>query len=108
VIRIAWDDTKSTGDTLTASEYNALVNNIQTYGTNADEFLGSDGTLTDGDPDRVFTLSAAPESTSTALVFHNGLLLSENMVDQYDISGTDLTIKGKVWDTDNIKVILFS
>jgi hypothetical protein len=108
---MAWDSTKSTGDTLPASEWNAHVTDQKTRGVPTQENKdGSDCSGSDGDASRVLTLANTVTSDMGAeIVVVNGLVLhSADYTASHLASSSTITFTNKVWDSDKIKVIYFT
>ena len=106
---MAWDDTKATGGTLAATEWNTHVTDQKTRGVvNAQENkAGSDCSGSDGTVSRVLTLANATLTKSGGLfVFKNGLFMhSADITVSHLAASSTVTFNVIVWDTDVIAVI---
>lgn len=107
---MAWDDNKQVKDDILSAEYNSMVSDQKSraFLHSPEEYTGGDCTLTDGDANRVLTLSNS-RLTEEMLVFVNGLAeLPSNMSITHNNSGSTIEFNKKLWDSDTIQVMYFS
>jgi len=107
---MSWDDSKSSGDIIRSSEYNNMVDDQKSRLKLAsiDEGTGSDCTGTDGETNRVFTLSNT-ELTALVQVFVEGRLEPPSEI-TVTHNSTDSTVEFQraIWNTDNIVVYSYA
>ena len=108
---MAWDDTKATGGTLAAAEWNAHSTDQKTRGVPKQENKrGSDCSGSDGGTSRVLTLANTASSNMGAeLVIVNGVFLhSADYTASHLAASSTITFTNPVWDSDYIKVVYFT
>ena len=107
---MVYSDTKSSGDQLTSSEYNALVDVFSIFGK--DEFTGADFSGSDGDASRTVSLTNT-NTVDYELVYVDGLLLTDTdgTNDDYGVStassAATLTVNIDLFDDQKVVIFYF-
>lgn len=107
---MAWDSTKQFRDIIYSAEWNAMVDDqkARLKPVATDEGSGSDCTGTDGETNRVFTLSNT-EATTRVQVFVEGRLISpSNITVTHNSSDSTVEFANAIYDTDEIVVFSYN
>ena len=81
---------------------NILLQKITGSEMAGESFVGSDCDGSDGDTDRVLTTSGVSGALGEITLFVDGAFLRKT--DEYTVSGNNITIKIKIWDSQKIDV----
>ena len=81
---------------------NILLKKISGAQITGESFAGSDCSGSDGNTSRVLTTVGASTAIGEITLFVDGAFLRET--DDYTLSGNDITILIKIWDTQKIDV----
>lgn len=103
---MSWDDTKQANDDILSADYNSMVidQKSRIKILSVEEKTGADCSGSDGEVDRVLTLSNTV-LTRQLLVFVEGRIISpSNMSITHNVNDSTIEFSNKLFDSDNIVV----
>ena len=103
---MAWDDTQTSSDSITYTEWNNMVTFIKGLLKNQDS-NGSACSGSDGATGRVLTLNNSGSVNTTSMqVYRNGAMIVPADLTLGDSGSATVTFTStNIWDTDKIRVI---
>ena len=106
---MAWDDTKVAEDDFLSADWNSMVTDQKTRAKLAtpENSTGASCSLTDGDADRVYTLSNTTLTQAGGFfVYVNGLFQHSSQITvTHAASASTIQFIDKLWDADVISMI---